>query len=83
MVDKKTSEQIYKFFEEINSIFDIIDFKKLKQSNVPLEVEQLLKLRESYRKSENWQKADEMRLEIEKYGFLVDDTQNGPVLKKS
>ncbi|OGZ70693.1 MAG: cysteine--tRNA ligase [Candidatus Staskawiczbacteria bacterium RIFCSPLOWO2_01_FULL_33_13] len=83
VVDKKTSEQIYKFFEEINSIFDIIDFKKLKQSNVPLEVEQLLKLRESYRKSENWQKADEMRLEIEKYGFLVDDTQNGPVLKKS
>ena len=83
VVDKKTSEQIYKFFEEINSIFDIIDFKKLKQSNVPLEVERLLKLRESYRKSENWQKADEMRLEIEKYGFLVDDTQNGPVLKKS
>ncbi len=82
-VNKKDANAIYEFFEEINKIFGIIDFKKLKQSNVPNEVKQLVALRENYRKSSNWQKADETRLEIEKYGFLVDDTKDGPVLKKN
>ncbi len=49
---------------------------------MPNEVKELLKVRESYRKSMDWQKADEMRKEIEKYGFSVDDTKDGTVIKK-
>ena len=82
LVGKKDAGEIYKFFEEINKIFGFIDFKKLKKSNVPDEVKKLLKDREDYRKSENWQKADEIRKEIEKYGFIIDDTKDGVVLKK-
>ncbi len=81
-VGKKDAHHLYKFFEEINTIFDIIDFKKLKRSNVPQEVKELVKIRENYRKSLEWQKADETRKEIEKYGFLVDDTPDGPIIKK-
>lgn len=79
---KKSASEIYAFFEEINKIFGIIDFKKLKQSNVPNEVKELLKMRENYRKSGDWQKADEMRGEIEKYGYIVEDTKNGFLLKR-
>ncbi len=79
---KKDAAEIYKFFGEINSIFGIIDFKKLKQSNVPNEVNELVKIRENFRKSGDWQKADETRAEIEKYGYAVEDTKDGPVLKK-
>jgi len=79
---RKDANDIYKFFEEINKIFGIIDFKKLKQSNVPNEVNALVKERENYRKSGEWQKADETRQEIEKYGYVVEDTKDGPVLKK-
>jgi len=82
LVDKKQADQIYKFFEEIDSIFEIIDFKKLKTSNVPKEVLDLVKTRENYRESQDWKKSDELRLEIEKYGYLVDDTKDGTVLKK-
>lgn len=82
LVGKKSAEEVLKFFKEINTIFGIIDFEKLKKSNVPTEVTQLLKNREDARKEKNWQKADEIRLEIEKYGFLVDDTADGAVLKK-
>ena len=82
-LNKKSANEIYKFFEEINNIFGIIDFKKLTQSNVPNEVKALVKERESYRKSGDWQKADELRMEIEKYGYSVEDTKEGPVLKKS
>ncbi len=82
LVDKKSATQIYKFFEEVNGIFDIIDFKKLKTSNVPKEVLELVKTREQFRKNLEWQKSDELRAEIEKYGYLVDDTKDGTVLKK-
>ena len=82
LVAKKDANQIYVFFEEIDSIFGIIDFKKLKTSNVPGEVLKLVKIREDYRQSQEWQKADEVRKEIEKYGFLVDDTKDGTILKK-
>jgi len=82
-VSKKELDEIYDFLKEINLIFDIIDFDKLKKSNIPNEVEQLLGKRENYRKSQDWSRADEMRLEIEKYGYLVEDTKEGSILKKN
>ena len=79
---KKEAVKAYKFFEDINKIFDIINFKNLKKSNVPREVLELVKNREQYRKAQNWQKADEVRVEIKKYGYLVEDTKDGPMVKK-
>ncbi len=82
LVNKKEADEIYNFFKEINKIFDIIDFNKLKKSNIPDEVKNLIKQREGYRKSGEWEKADEIRMEIEKYGYSVKDTKEGPTLKK-
>ncbi len=82
LVNKKEADEIYNFFKEINKIFNIIDFNKLKKSNIPDEVKNLIKQRENYRKYGEWVKADETRIEIEKYGFLVEDTKEGPILKK-
>ncbi len=82
LVDKKSASETYKFFEEINNIFDFIDFKNLKGSNIPERVRKLMQEREKYRKQSNWQKADEIRKEIEKQGFSVQDFKDGPFLKK-
>ncbi len=79
---QKDAKNIFNFFEEINKIFNIIDFKKLRQSNIPLEVKRLMAERETARKNSEWQKADEARLEMEKYGYTVQDTKGGQVLKK-
>ena len=79
---KKEAGQIIKFFGQINEIFDIIDFKQLGVSNIPSEVEKLAKERDKLRKSGDFQKSDELRMEIEKYGFLVEDSKEGFVLKK-
>ena len=81
-LSKKNAKEIYDFFEEINKIFSIIDSKKLKQSSIPEEVKSLLKGRENYRKNKEWDKADEVRKEIEKYRYAIEDTKDGPVLKK-
>lgn len=48
----------------------------------PREVKKLLEKRENARKNKDFDKADKVRKEIEKAGFEVEDTQNGPRLKK-
>ena len=79
-ISKKQAGDIYKIFQEINSIFGIIDFKKVNKT-IPAEVKKLVKMRELCRKNKEWQKADEVRLQIEKRGFLVQDSENGTVIK--
>jgi len=49
---------------------------------VPLDVFELVAKREEARKKEDWQKADELRKKIEKQGYLVNDTSQGPKVKK-
>ena len=81
-IGKKEAGDIYQFFMEINKIFGIFDPKKLVQSPIPGEIKKLLQERELHRKTAEWQKADEVRREIEKYGFSVQDTPDGQVLVK-
>lgn len=80
-ISKKQANEIYKFFEEINNIFGIINFKKTKQT-IPEEIKKLAQAREKFRKNQDWQKADKVRQEIEKQGFTIEDTKDGPVIKK-
>ena len=83
VISKKSANDIYRFFEEINKIFSIIDFKKLKQIAIPKKIKGLLKERENYRKSNDWKKADELRMQIESYGYLTEDTKEGTILKRA
>ena len=83
VIGAKDIKETYKFFEEINKIFGIIDFKKIKQQNIPAQVTELVNRRQELRQKSEWQKADEVRLEIEKYGYTIEDTAAGPVLKKN
>jgi cysteinyl-tRNA synthetase len=77
---KKQATEIYRFFQEIDKIFGIINFKKVNRT-VPAEIKKLAKEREQYRANKEWQKADEARMQIEKQGFLVQDSEDGPVIK--
>ncbi len=49
---------------------------------IDIKIMNLVELREKYRKEENWQKADEIRKEIEKLGYQIEDTETGPKIKK-
>lgn len=80
LVSTKSGKEIYKIFEEINKIFGIIDFKKLK-AGVPAEIKELAKQRDIARQNKDWQKSDALRKEIEKQGFAVEDTKTGTVVK--
>lgn len=80
VVSKKDAGDIYKFFVEINSIFGIIDLKKVIRA-VPAEIKKLVKIQQEYRENEEWDKADEIRDKIAEKGFLVQDTNTGPIIK--
>ena len=80
LISRADAKKIYQFFQEINKIFGIINFKKVNRT-IPAEIKKLAKQREEYRKNKEWQKADEVRLEIEKKGFYVQDSENGSVIK--
>jgi cysteinyl-tRNA synthetase len=81
LISKSEAAEIYKFFEEINKIFGIINFKKV-TATIPANIKKLANDREKYRKQQNWQKSDELRSELEKHGYSVQDSDNGPVLKR-
>ncbi len=79
---KQDAKSIFEFFKKINVIFGIVDINKLGKQVIPGEVKKLAKVRENYRKNKEWQKSDEVRQEIEKYGYTVQDSKDGPVIKK-
>ena len=68
----------------------IIDFDKVlglnladvKTEKIPTEIFKLSKEREKYRKENNFKKADEFRKKLESLGWLIEDTKQGPRIKK-
>lgn len=81
LISKKQASEIYKFFEQINDIFGIIDFKKVNAA-IPAKIKKLAKAREKFRQNKEWEKADQTRREIEKQGYAVEDTPRGPAIKQ-
>ena len=78
-ISKKEARKIYRFFKEINEIFGILDFKKIeKKKIVPEKIRKLIELREKMRTQKKWEEADELRRKIQKLGYKIKDTKDGP-----
>ncbi len=80
LIGRKDANNIYNFFAKMNEIFGIIDLKKVNQK-IPASIKKLALAREKMRKNGLWQKADEIRQQVEKQGYVIEDTKNGPVVK--
>jgi len=44
---------------------------------LPENIFQLVNKREGARKEKNWEESDKLRIEIEKSGYLIEDTEDG------
>ncbi len=74
--------------EKLDLILDFDQVLGLKLGEItkfktPKEVEDLVEKREALRKQREWQKADEIRKEVEEKGFKLEDTAGGTVVKKT
>lgn len=68
----------------------LLDFDKVlglkldevKEIKIPQRVKELVEEREKYRKSGEFDKADETRKKVEKLGFKIEDTEKGSKIRK-
>jgi len=60
----------------------VLGLKTKNEIAIPQNVLELARDRQRARSEKNWQLADELRKEIEKLGFTVEDTKSGPKIKK-
>jgi len=77
--------------EDKDKLATVLDFDKVLGFNlakigkekieIPKEIEKLIKAREEARNNKDWSRADELRDEINKAGYLVEDTNEGQVVK--
>jgi len=75
------AKEILNVLKKVDKVFNFIFWQKPKEK-IPGEILKLVKERESYRKSGQWQKADELRKKIKELGYWVEDTKEGPKIKK-
>ena len=72
-------ESAWNFMKIFNNIFGFIKEDKLELSG---KVEKLVELREIARIEKDWILSDDLRNQISKEGWSIEDTPNGPMLKK-
>jgi len=58
-----------------------LSLSDVKTIDIPNDVQELIEKREVARKNERWDEADVLRLEIEKHGFTLKDTDSGTKVK--
>lgn len=72
----------YKLLLEFDKVLGL-NLSKLRKIVIPELVKKLVLKREKLRKEKKWQAADEIRKEVEKLGFEIEDTKTGPKIKKN
>ena len=77
-IGKENADEIKRFLKDIDSIFGLLNY----EFEIPDEVKELVALREQARKEKNFSVADEIRGKIKEMGFIVEDSPNGPVIKR-
>jgi len=80
-LNKADAQDILKFLKKIDRILGFIFWPKAKEKTPP-EIITLMEEREKQRKENNWQKADEIRKKVIELGWQIEDTKDGPKLKK-
>lgn len=58
-------------------------FAQMKKIKMPQEIQKLLEKRELLRSQKKYEESDELRVEIEKQGFIIEDTSQGTKVKKT
>jgi cysteinyl-tRNA synthetase len=84
LVDNKKISEIEKYWTlvEFDRVFGL-GIEELKKIKIPREIKKLVKEREKLRKIGDFKKADEIREKIKKMGYIVEDTREGPKIKKN
>ena len=81
-ISENLAKEIIETFRELGYIFGILQ-KEIKEEEIPEEVKKLVEEREEARRKGDFAKADAIREKIKSLGYIVEDTKEGPKVKKS
>ncbi|RLE38474.1 cysteine--tRNA ligase [Candidatus Woesearchaeota archaeon] len=73
-LSKKNAEDVKKTMLEFDRILDVI---KPEKEKVPIEVQELARLRQKTREMKKWDEADDLRRKILEHGWLIEDKSDG------
>jgi cysteinyl-tRNA synthetase len=79
-VDRADLVKVRRLLKEFDSVFGF-GFRGVHAEKIPAKIKKLLEEREQARASKDWKRADELRSEIFKLGYVVEDTAEGPKVK--
>ncbi len=79
--DRLNDAEKYNLAIEFDKVFGL-DLGKEEKISVPEEIQELIKKREQARKKKDFTIADKYRSEIKKKGFLVEDADDGSVVRR-
>lgn len=81
-ISQKLAEDIIRTIRELGNIFGILEIEIPAEEELPEKVRELMAQREKARNRRDWKKADAIREEIRKQGFVLEDTEEGPRWRK-
>jgi len=81
-ITKEETKDILEFLKGADQIFNFIFWQKPKKREIPSNILKLVKEREKYRKKGDYKKSDEIRNKIKEKGWWVEDTKEGPKIKR-
>ncbi|MDI6591802.1 MAG: cysteine--tRNA ligase [Patescibacteria group bacterium] len=76
------AREILKFLRKIDKVFNFIFFGERVALKIPSFIKKMVKEREEARKKGDWKLADEIRRKIQWMGYKIEDTKEGPKIKK-
>jgi len=74
---------ILAFLKKIDRVLNFIFWGKRIAPKIPSFIRKMVREREEARKREDWKLADEIRRKIKQMGYWVEDTKEGPKIKKA
>jgi cysteinyl-tRNA synthetase len=75
-IKRQEAETVEKLITSIDDVLGVIGSITAEET-LPKEAEELIREREEARKTKNWKKADEIRLQLKAIGIVVEDTNAG------
>lgn len=76
-----TAKNIRAFLNDFDVVFGFSLFAETAPIT-PAEVQKLIELREKARGEHNWAESDRLRAEVQRHGYAIDDTSQGPRVRK-
>jgi len=77
-ISPKLAEDTIKTMKELGNIFGIFEKEVVAEEELPEKIRELIAQREEARNRKEWKKADAIREQIKKLGFVPEDTREGP-----